>query len=61
MLCGISKIEKRGLSWFRLILRRRLLRRWGLVGVAFVVRRGGTGMIAFVVSDRVDAMIGVDR
>ena len=33
----------------------------GLFGVAFVVRRGETGVVTSVVSSRVDVKIGVDR
>ena len=59
MLCGVNMRNKK-VSWFRFILRRRLVRRWGLVGVACVVRRG-TGIVASVVSGRVGVKIGVDR
>ena len=59
MLCG--KKYKERLSWFRFILRRRLVDRWGLVGVACVVRRGGTSLVASVVSGRVGVKIGVDQ
>ena len=51
MLCGVNMRNKK-VSWFRFILRRRLVHRWGLVGVACVVRRGGTGIVASVVSGR---------